>query len=462
MSSAPVTKNAQALLPARLWLPLVVAAVVSAGVLAISEISYRSFGEAQAGVRQGLVLRAKLLQLEKTMLEAETAQRGYLLSRKALYLEPFQRSVDAIRPLQREVLDLSYRNKEIRDRLTELSQLIALKLSEMERGVKPVNAEDFERTLAMLEGDEGRQLMEKIRAAFSGINDRVSREMEANTLRWEDSMESSRQAIVTVVGLNVALIAVLALLMIRDGRRRREEARMQSSLAERLESEVDKRTRELSSLSAFLQSNTEREKAALARELHDELGGILTPAKMDLSWLQGRLGNEPEYRDRMARLSTLIDQGIDLKRRIIENLRPSLLDHLGLASALQWYVEDTCKSANLECTLRIADNLERLPADLEIALYRLVQESVTNVLKHARAKRMDLTLERIAKGLRVVVADDGVGIADVESAKRASHGLAGMSHRIRSVRGTFDIRSEPGQGTRIDVFVPLEAKKAAA
>ncbi len=464
-SSTSETKpldEGQALLPARLWLPLVVAAIVSTAVLVVSELSYRWFTQAQADMGHGLTLRAKLLQLEKTVLEAETAQRGYLLSRKPLYLEPFQRSVDGIRPLQREVLDLAYGDKVVRDRVSELSQLIALKLAEMERTVKVASAEEFERTLAVLESDEGRQLMEKIRASFTELNRIVSEQMEINTARWQESMDTSRSGIVTAVGLNVALIAMLALLLIRDQRRAREQTRVQSSVAERLESEVERRTGELSSLSAFLQTNSEREKAALARELHDELGGILTPAKMDLAWLQGRLGGDAEYGERMNRLANLIDQGIDLKRRIIENLRPSLLDHLGLASALQWYVDEACKSANVECNMRIAENLERLPGDLEIALYRLVQESVTNIVKHAHAKKIDLHVERTAKGLRVVVADDGVGIADVEMAKKLSHGLAGMSHRIRSVHGTFDIRSHPGHGTRIDAFVPLEPKKIVA
>jgi len=453
------TSSGQALLPARLWLPLVVAAVVSLAILAVAEVSQRSFSGAQAGIGNGLLLRAKLLQLEKTVVEAETAQRGYLLSRKAAYLEPFQRSVEAIRPQQRELLDMAYQDKPVRDRLQELSGLIALKLADMEKSVKVASAEEFERTLAMVEGDEGRQLMEKIRKSFAELNGIVSQQMETNTARWQESMETSRSAIVTAVGLNVALIATLALLLIRDQRRVLAETRTQNSLAEKLESQVESRTSELSSLSAFLQTNSEREKASLARELHDELGGILTPAKMDLSWLQGRLGSTPEYGDRMNRLSKLIDQGIDLKRRIIENLRPSLLDHLGLASAVQWYTDEACQAASLQCNLSIADNLERMPADLEIALYRVVQESVTNVVKHAKAKRIDLTIERIAKGLRMVIADDGVGIKDLEAAKKASHGLAGMIHRIRSVHGTFDVRSQPGHGTRVEVFVPLEPKK---
>ena len=225
--------------------------------------------------------------------------------------------------------------------------------------------------------------------------------MAKHNLRWRDSMEASRSAIFTVVGLNVVLIAMLALLLIREQRRLRENTSAQARLAERLESEVAKRTEELSSLSAFLQANSEREKAALARELHDELGGILTPAKMDLSWLQGHLGGDPACRERMQRLSHLIDEGIDLKRRIIESLRPSLLDHLGLAAALQWYVDETCKSANLDCKLNVPRDLERLPSDLEIALFRLVQESLNNIVKHARARHVDLSVERFAKGLRV-------------------------------------------------------------
>src|SRR5690349_3048835 len=116
-------------------------------------------------------------------------------------------------------------------------------------------------------------------------------------------------------------------------------------LVQRLKSENNS----LASLSNFLQMQSEREKAALARELHDQLGGLLTPAKMDLAWLEARLGNDPQYAPRLTRLSKLIDGGIDLKRRIIEALRPSLLDHLGLGSALQWHVDDACRAAGVKC-----------------------------------------------------------------------------------------------------------------
>lgn len=233
------------------------------------------------------------------------------------------------------------------------------------------------------------------------------------------------------------------------------QAALQDSLAEQIESQVAQRTRELASLSSFLQMHAEHEKAALARELHDALGGILTPAKMDLSWLESRLGDDPDFRDRMRRLSGMIDQGIDLKRRIIENLRPSLIDHLGLASALQWNVEEQCRGSHLDCRLHISDKLERLPADLEITLYRVVQEGFANIVKHAKASRVELKVDRTSGGLEIVIADNGVGIADLDRAKSRSHGLAGMIHRVRCINGNFEMHSLPGKGTRIRVFVPL-------
>jgi len=212
---------------------------------------------------------------------------------------------------------------------------------------------------------------------------------------------------------------------------------------------------DLSALSAFLQSRDERDKASLARELHDQLGGILTPAKMDLAWLRMRLGSDPQYGERMARLDALIDEAIDLKRRIIEKLRPSLLDHLGLPAALRWYVEEACAKAGVEAHVAVDAELGRLAPDLEIGCFRLAQEAVDNVVQHARASHLDLTLERTAAGLHMTISDDGVGIADLRAARRKSRGLAGMAHRVRSLGGTLEVRSPSGKGTRLEFSIPL-------
>jgi len=220
--------------------------------------------------------------------------------------------------------------------------------------------------------------------------------------------------------------------------------------------ELGRRTRELASLSAFLQTHYEQEKARLARELHDGLGGILTPAKMDLAWLEARRGKDDEFAHRLARLSALIDQGIDLKRRVIEELHPSLLDHLGLAAAVQWYVDEVCGAAKLESRVTVS-KLERLNPDLEIALYRIVQESVTNAVRHSKATKIELTVERTPDGVRLSVLDNGVGIPDLDGARKSSHGIVGMTHRMRAINGRLDISSREGEGTRVEAFLPLAA-----
>ena len=211
---------------------------------------------------------------------------------------------------------------------------------------------------------------------------------------------------------------------------------------------------DLRALVDFLQAHSEREKAALARELHDSLGGILTPAKMDLAWLLARPTGNPEYDERMRRLDALVDQGIELKRRVIEELRPSLLDHLGIGAALQWHAEEACRKAKIDCRLHLDENVGRLAPEVEIALFRLVQESVANIARHAQAKSLELTLTRTATGLELVVVDDGVGIKDVEQANALGRGLAAMQHRMRTLGGTFEITTAPGRGTRILATCP--------
>jgi signal transduction histidine kinase len=211
---------------------------------------------------------------------------------------------------------------------------------------------------------------------------------------------------------------------------------------------------DLRALVDFLQAGGEREKAALARELHDSLGGILTPAKMDIAWLKARLERDPQSLARLAQLEALIDEGIELKRRIIESLRPSLLDHLGLAAALKWHAENACRSARLDCHLHVSDDVERLPLDTEIVLFRVAQESLANVLGHASASCVDITFERTRAGTMLTVADDGVGIANVAAACGETRGLAAMQQRMRSIGGRLEVIGRPGRGTRVTAFLP--------
>jgi signal transduction histidine kinase len=446
---------AQPVLPAKYWFPLLVAVVVSGAILVVSELSYRDFFATRGHLEARMAIQLRLTELHQALSQAEASQRAYLLTLQPRHLEPFRSSAAQLRIAREQLRDLVVGDQAARDKVGELNELITLKYAELERGADLAVQGDFAGAQALLEGDEGRSLAMRIESSFAGLRRLAAEGVAASARGWEESMDSSRSGILTVVGLNAVLIAMLSLVLIRDVRRAREAAEMHATFAERMTREVQDRTGRLSALSEFLQTQSEQEKAKLARELHDELGGILTPAKMDVNWLQGRLGSDPESSERLSRLAKLLDSGIDVKRRIIENLRPSLLDHLGLAAALRSHVEEACRAAGLELHLEFDERVGRLTPEIEIALYRVIQESVTNVVRHARARNVELKLARNADGVAVSVRDDGAGIADVESAARRSYGIGGIRQRMKAVHGIVEIDSAPGRGTTVRAFVPL-------
>jgi signal transduction histidine kinase len=217
---------------------------------------------------------------------------------------------------------------------------------------------------------------------------------------------------------------------------------------------VEDRTRELSALSNHLQALSEREKSELARKLHDELGGLLTAAKMDLSWLQSRLEGAA-IQERLAQLGSVLDEAMDLKRRVVEDLRPSLLDHFGLPTALRAYVESTCSKAGLASQIVIEHACESMSKDTTIALFRVVQEGLSNIIRHAQAKTVKLELVGDDGHCIVTLTDDGHGFDARSSRFRWSHGLMGMRQRVEAFGGRLDIESQVGGGTRVRVEIPI-------
>lgn len=215
------------------------------------------------------------------------------------------------------------------------------------------------------------------------------------------------------------------------------------------------RAEELADLCTHLQDDAEKEKHELARRLHDDLGGLLTAAKMDLSWLQSRV-EDATFRDRLARLGNVLDEAMDLKRRVVEELRPSLLDHFGLPTALRAHVESACSKAGLECDVALDETVESLPRATAIALFRVVEEGLDNIVRHANAKHVRIKLLNEGASHVIRLSDDGLGL-DLSDPSRSRHGLAGMRHRIEALGGEFTIESGAQQGTTLTISVPHAA-----
>jgi protein-histidine pros-kinase len=177
---------------------------------------------------------------------------------------------------------------------------------------------------------------------------------------------------------------------------------------------------------------------------------------MDVTWLQQNPPHDlAEYRARLERIRTALDQGIDLKRRVVEELRPTLLDTMGLVAALRWQIEETCGRAGLACRQSFPETEPAFTRAGAITLFRVAQEALTNIIKHARAKEVGVALEFTAHHALLTIADDGAGSTAEALSRPKAHGVAGMRHRVHVLGGRLDITTTPGAGTRIRVQVPL-------
>jgi signal transduction histidine kinase len=273
----------------------------------------------------------------------------------------------------------------------------------------------------------------------------------------ERSIQRSRLAAAALGALTLGLLVLAVRLLVKDFWRQDSRRADQTRERLRLEELVRDRTAQLSDLSSYLLAVAEQEKAELARNLHDELGGLLIAAKMDLAWLQGRASaKEPEARAKLDMLATGLDDAMDVKRRVVENLRPALLDHFGLPTALQSYFEETCAKAGLQCKTVIPEIQEKIPQDLAIALFRVGQEALTNIIRHAHAKNVLLVVEVDDDNYRIQISDDGIGMDPEKLSGAMSHGLLGMRHRIETLKGKIHIGTNEGHGINIEVQVPRD------
>lgn len=210
---------------------------------------------------------------------------------------------------------------------------------------------------------------------------------------------------------------------------------------------------QLQELTGFLQTVREEERSHIAREIHDELGQALTALRIDLGWLRGKCaGNDPRIEERLSSSFQLVVRTLDAVRRISEDLRPGMLDNLGLAAALEHHVAKFSELAGIPCQLTMNRDEFEVGDKLATAVFRLVQEALTNVARHAAARRVAVQIVDLGDTIQLTVQDDGCGIALPVGKK--TFGLLGMRERVNMLGGRFEIESEPGKGTRIGAWLP--------
>jgi len=199
----------------------------------------------------------------------------------------------------------------------------------------------------------------------------------------------------------------------------------------------------------------EQEKSRIARELHDELGQSLTALKIDLGWLREHIPSpSAEVAGKLATMQVLVDGTVAAARRISADLRPLMLDDLGLTAAAEWLTHNFTRRTGIPCELVLGEGELDLPDPYATTFFRVLQESLTNVAKHAQAKQVEATLEREGDVMVLTVSDDGRGFTPGESPP-GSYGLTGQRERAYLVKGEVIVESEPGKGTRVELRVPV-------
>jgi signal transduction histidine kinase len=394
-------------------------------------------------------------ELQASLARSVGAQRAYLLTGDQKFAKSYEQIVAGVEPDLERLQTVYGKSGSSVDDVRTLHVLIGKRLADLTMLIAIQKSQGPSAAIALVRTKVGADTGDAINDVLEQLRSREAREHAAAVENWSRSLTLSRWVTVAATLFNMLLVGIAARLVYVDLRRRTAQTAELRDQKLQLEREAGERNRELVELSTHLQNVAEREKASLARELHDELGGLLVGARMDISWAEQHLAKDnPDMQQRLHRVQQNLSAGVDLKRRIIEELRPTLLDNVGLFAALRWQLKVTCGNAGLKCVEVYPADEPKFNSGAAIALFRIAQEAFTNILKHSGAKSMDITLDIDEETIVMQISDDGKGIPAGRLTAIGSHGLASMRHRVRALGGRLDVRSPASGGTSLLVRIP--------
>lgn len=420
-------------------------------MLVANELTYRYTTRYTRESIATVQTQALLNDLQMRMLNAETGQRGYLLTGRSEYLQPYEQ---AIAPVTQSILKLKQRYENQADALallTELDQLSLSKLKEMAQTVDLKKNNFSEASLDQVLEGSGKRSMQRMREITASLLDMESSRVD-NLRKNQKRTQMLSRGSIALLSL-MCLVAILIYLR-KNLQLKSEQLQLRRELAkerDQLGITVLKRTAELTQLARYLQTNREDERSRLARNLHDDLGALLTSAKLDAARIKSRVNQDsPQVIELLAHLVGNLNSSIALGRKIIEDLRPSALNNLGLLATLEIFSAEFKESSGLLVHSEFSE--VNLPAESQLMVYRLMQEACTNIMKYAKAKNVWLALGMLDGVIIASVRDDGVGF-DTNAQVSASYGLLGMRYRVEAAQGVLNIVSAPGEGTLVQAHL---------
>ena len=431
---------------------MLIGVMIVAVLFFINDQNFERSTAATLEIEESTQTLAVLNKLQGQMVDAETGQRGYLLTGDERYLEPYigaaneiNKTLDGLHKLVNKqpehalIYDLMARN--ISRKLAELALTVKMRKEGKEDAWKYV-----------ISTDVGKQHMDAIREHIIQLSDICETKVVKARAQIQSTLLISR--------IGIALLAMTGLLafylyltqnkqLVETSFREKESLQRERN---QIESLVKERTNNLALLATHLQNMREVERGDLAREMHDELGSLLTATKLDIARLRSQFSSSaPDADVRFIHLNSTLNNIILMTRNIVEDLHPSSLSHLGLKSSLEILTLEFEKQHNVNITADL-ENVE-ISGNAQLTVYRLVQESLTNISKYAKAKNVKLSMHDLDGYISVQVKDDGVGF-DKSKVDGTHHGLRGMQHRVEAMGGKLVVTAIAGSGTHIVGTLP--------
>jgi signal transduction histidine kinase len=449
----------------RSWaIAMTVAIVITVGGLVILETARERIAAEYESALEARDVTVQLSALQSQLERLSAYQANFLLTKQVARAQAYCTDAARLRQTVEQLSTYYHRREAGSAELASFSQIATLIDARIDAGVTAMQQAAAQPLGLAACGTAGSAQPVDVTLVDSTLS--LLRDNEAR--RAQQALDASRadQRVSTLCAAALsALNIVLFILLFRNlGIQIDRQARVQRQLItqqEELDQLVTERTRQLEALGWHLQAVAENEKTQLARELHDELGAILTASKMDVAWANRKLkDSEPAITEKLTRALANLDQGIALKRRIIEDMRPTVLANFGLVTALRTLADEAAQRNNWVLDLQLPDDDIKLDEQTEIALFRVAQESLTNAAKYARASRVAIGLLIDDAQVELSISDNGVGITPADLKRTHTHGLLGMRQRVAAHGGQFDIRRTTPSGTHIQVVMPY-ARSAA-
>ena len=434
--------------------------LVAAALLLVSERTYKGTTSTLKGGIELTDARIQSLRLLQLVTDAENTQLGFIATGQIAYLARHAEINAAVPGVLNAVA--TYFAEQDNDGIAGAQRITDLTQQAFGQIDNVMTLAGKGRQLAADELAQNQQTRTDVMALSNELKEQLGHAARLQQLARTSIYDALLLNRVAVGSLTLVTLLSLFLFLRQLQKQDRENVLHEAGLTkdrERLEVKVQHRTARLTELAQHLLTVSESERAHLARELHDELGGLLTVCKLEIARAKMKVADPAEMLVRLGRINDHLNLGITLKRRIIEDLRPSALTDLGLTVALQNLCRDMAGSLNIPVQLSVVEF--GLSQEADLAVYRFVQEALTNIGKYARATRVDVVLAQVHYKAVVTVRDDGIGFHTSDT-RAGHHGLSGMQFRAESMGGSMAVTSAPGAGTTVAIEFPQATKASAA